>query len=161
MHPKLLGEAFGLLSEAIAAKPRLALTRTPRLADWGYYAAGIYEAMGWGTARFLEDWGEVVEVQEQATLEGSPVAQAILLFMDAHPEDYAGTATQLYDKLTDVAISHGIDVIRDKAWPRSSRVLWKRMKEVLPLLASRGVVAQRTERRIGTIIKLSKEADAA
>ena len=156
-----MGEAFGLLSEVIAAKPRLALTRTPRLADWGYYAAGVYEAMGWSTTRFLEDWGEVVEVQEQATLEGSPVAQAILLFMDEHLGGYEGTATQLYEKLENVAISHGIDVFHDKAWPRSSRVLWKRMKEVLPLLESRGIAAHRSERRIGTIIKLSKEADAA
>ena len=55
--------------------------------------------MGWSTTRFLEDWGEVVEVQEQATLEGSPVAQAILLFMDEHLGGYEGTATQLYEKL--------------------------------------------------------------
>jgi hypothetical protein len=161
IRPKLLGEAFGLLSETIAAKPRLALTRTPRLADWGYYAAGVYEAMGWGTAKFHEDWDEEVEVQEQATLEGSPVAQAILLFMDEHPAAYEGTATQLYQKLEGVANSNGINVIHDKAWPRSPRVLWKRMKEVLPLLESRGIAAHRSERRIGTIIKLSKEADAA
>jgi hypothetical protein len=161
IHPKLLGEAFGLLSEAIAARPRLALARSPRLADWGYYAAGVYEAMGWGTAKFHEDWDEEVEVQEQATLEGSPVAQAILLFMDEHPAAYEGTATKLYEKLEGVANSNGIDVFHDKAWPRSPRALWKRMKEVLPLLESRGIAAHRSERRIGTIIKLSKEADAA
>jgi len=159
-HPGLLGAAFTLLSQAIAARPRLALARSPRLADWGYYAAGVYEGMGWGANRFLEDWDEVVEVQEQTTLEGSPVAQAILSFMDEHPEGYEGTATQLHEKLTVVARKIGVDVISDKAWPGSSRVLWKRLKEVLPLLASRGVSAERSKGRVGTIIKLSK-AEAA
>jgi hypothetical protein len=160
-HPMLLGAAFTLLSEAIAAKPRLALTRTPRLADWGYYAAGVYEAMGWSANRFLEDWGEVVEVQEQATLEGSPVAQAILLLMDQSSDDYEDTATNLYNELRKAAISYGIDVKHDKAWPSSARSLWRRMKEVLPLLASRGIVARKGKRSYGTVIKLSKKADAA
>jgi hypothetical protein len=155
-HPRLLGEAFGLLSAAIAAKPRLALTRTPRLADWGYYAAGVYEAMGWGQARFLEDWDEVVEVQEQTTLEGSPVAQAILYFMDEHPESYEGTATELHEKLTLVARKLGVDVLSDKAWPSSCRWMWRRIKEVMPLLASRGVLAEKGKVKAGTIIRLSK-----
>jgi hypothetical protein len=117
--------------------------------------------MGWGAAQFLKDWGEVVEVQEQATLEGSPVAQAILLFMVEHPEEsYEGTATELHEKLTVVARKSGVDVFSDKAWPSSSRWLWRRMKVVLPLLASRGIVAQRIEDRAGTIIRLSK-AEAA
>jgi hypothetical protein len=30
--------------------------------------------MGWGAEQFLEDWDEVVKVQNQATLDGSPVA---------------------------------------------------------------------------------------
>jgi hypothetical protein len=81
--------------------------------------------------------------------------------MDEHPEAYEGTATKLYEKLEDVASRNRIDVFHDKAWPRSARVLWKRMKEVLPLLESRGIAAHRSERRIGTIIKLSKKADAA
>jgi primase-polymerase (primpol)-like protein len=159
-HPKLLGEAFRLLSEAIAARPRLALTRRPRLADWGYYAAGVYEALGWGADRFLEDWEEVVEVQEQATLEGSPVAQAILLFMDERRE-YAGRATELYRALVDVAFEHDMKIEKDKAWPGSPRWLWRRIKEVLPLLASRGVVAKRVESKAGTIIRLSTAEKAA
>lgn len=44
-------------------------------------------------------------------------------------EGYEGTATQLYDKLTYVAISHSAEVIRDKAWPTSSRWLWRRIKD--------------------------------
>ena len=38
--------------------------------------------MGWGTEAFLSDWNEVVKVQNRATLNGSPGAQAVIRFMD-------------------------------------------------------------------------------
>jgi hypothetical protein len=40
-HPKLLGALFDTLSKAIALKPSLKLSRRPRLADWGEYAAAV------------------------------------------------------------------------------------------------------------------------
>jgi hypothetical protein len=112
--------------------------------------------MGWGQARFLEDWDEVVEVQEQTTLEGSPVAQAILYFMDENPEGYEGTATELHEKLTFAARKLGVDILSDKAWPSSCRWMWRRIKEVMPLLTSRGVLAEKGKGKSGTIIRLSK-----
>ena len=38
-----------------------------------------------GADLFLEDWEDMVKVQNQATLDGSPVAQAIIRFMDGVP----------------------------------------------------------------------------
>jgi hypothetical protein len=61
-HPGLLGALFDTLSEAIALKASLKLSRRPRLADWGEYAAAVYEVMGWGAEAFLKDWDEVVRV---------------------------------------------------------------------------------------------------
>jgi hypothetical protein len=93
-HPKLLGALFGVLAEAVARKPSLQLSRRPRLADWGEYAAAVYEVMGWGAEQFLEDWDEIVRVQNQATLDGSPVAQAIIKFME-DKDHYTGTSSQV------------------------------------------------------------------
>ena len=61
------------------------LSKRPRPADWGEYAAAVYEAMGWGADLFLEDWEDVVKVQNQSTLDGSPVVQAIIRLMDGEP----------------------------------------------------------------------------
>src|SRR5215211_4151778 len=141
-HPRLLGALFDVLAKAIAHKPSLKLSRRPRLADWGKYAASVYEVMGWGAETFLEDWDEVVKVQNQATLDGSPVAQAIIKFMEGK-EEYTGTSSELHGKLEGVAESLGISVVRDKAWPKSARWLWRRIKEVLPLLAAAGIEAAR------------------
>ena len=140
-HPRLLGALLDVLSRAIALKPSLELSRRPRLADWGEYAAAVYEVMGWGAETFLGDWDEVVMVQNQATLDGSPVAQAVLKFMEDKTE-HTASASELHKKLASVAEDLGVE--RDRAWPKSARWLWKRLKEVLPVLMAAGVEASRT-----------------
>jgi hypothetical protein len=141
-HPHLLGVLFDTLSKAIALKPSVKLSRRPRLADWGEYAAAVYEVMGWGADTFLKDWDEVVRVQNQATLDGSPVAQAIIKFME-DKEEYVATSSEMHGKLKVAAAQLGVDVERDKAWPKSARWLWRRIKEVLPLLVAAGIEAGR------------------
>jgi hypothetical protein len=154
-HPKLLGALFDVLSQAIALKPSLKLSRRPRLADWGEYAAAVYEVMGWGAETFLNAWDEVVKVQNQATLDGSPVAQAVIKFMEDKKE-YIGTSSELHSKLKAVAAQLGVDVDRDKAWPKSARWLWRRIKEVLALLVAAGIEAGRAEDRTGSKITLRR-----
>ena len=119
-HPGLLGALFDTLSRAIALKASIELSRRPRLADWGEYAASVYEALGWGAETFLKDWDEVVRVQNQATLDGSPVAQAIIKLME-NKDEYSATSSELHSKLKVVAAQLGVDVERDKAWPKSAR----------------------------------------
>ena len=142
-HPGLLGALFDVLSQVIALKPSIKLSRRPRLADWGEYAAAVYEVMGWGAEMFLKDWDEVVRVQNQATLDGSPVAQAIIKFMEDEVE-YTATSSEMHSKLKVVAAQLGVDVERDKAWPKSARWLWRRIKEVLPLLVAAGIEVNRS-----------------
>ena len=154
-HPKLLGALFGVLAEAIALKPSLKLSRRPRLADWGEYAAAIYEVMGWGAEQFLEDWDEVVKVQNQATLDSSPVAQAIIKFMEDR-EQYTASSSEMHSKLKVVAATLGVDVERDKAWPKSARWLWRRIKEMLPLLVAASIEVSRKDAEKATEITLRK-----
>jgi hypothetical protein len=141
-HPRLLGALFDTLAKAIALKPSIKLSRRPRLADWGEYAAAVYEVMGWGSETFLKDWDEVVRVQNQATLDGSPVAQAIIKLMEEH-EECSETSSKMHALLKEIAEVQGVDVARDKAWPKSARWLWRRIKEVLPLLVAAGIEASR------------------
>ena len=141
-HPHLLGVLFDTLSKAIALKPSVKLSRRPRLADWGEYAAAVYEVMGWGAETFLKDWDEVVRVQNQATLDGSPVAQAIIKLME-EDEECSETSSTMHALLKEIAETQGVDVARDKAWPKSARWLWRRIKEVLPLLVAAGIEASR------------------
>jgi hypothetical protein len=123
----------------------------------GEYAAAVYEVMGWTTETFLNDWDEVAKVQNQTTLDGSPVAQAIIKFME-DKEEYSATSSEMHSKLKVVAAQLGVDVERDKAWPKSARWLWRRIKEVLALLVAAGIEAERAEDRSGTKIALRKSS---
>ena len=125
------------------------------MADWGEYAASVYEVMGWGAEAFLKDWDEVVRVQNQTTLDGSPVAQAIIKLMEDEDE-YSLQSSKMHSKLKSTAASLGVDVDRDKAWPKSARWLWRRIKEVLPLLVAAGIEARREDTVKGSVITFRK-----
>ena len=154
-HSRLLGAALDLLAKTIARKPSLRLSRRPRLADWGEYAAAVYEVTGWGAEKFLSDWDEVVKVQNRSALDGSPTAQAVIRFME-NRDAYEGTSTELHKKLEAVAEDIGVSIARDKAWPKSARWLWRRIQEVVPLLVAAGINAGRSEEKRGTVIALRK-----
>ena len=154
-HPALLGAAFDVLSWAIARKSSLQLSRRPRLADWGEYAAAVYEVMGWRAETFLSDWDEVVKVQNRSALDGSPVAQAVIRFMEDR-DTYQGTSTEIHKKLEAVAEDIGVSIARDKAWPKSARWLWRRIQEIVPLLVAAGIEPGRSEEKRGTVIALRK-----
>jgi hypothetical protein len=154
-HPRLLGALFDVLSQAITLKPSIKLSRRPRLADWGEYAAAVYEVMGGGAEQFLSDWDEIVKVQNRSTLDGSPVAQAIIKFMEDR-ESFEGSSTELHKKLEAIAEEIGVSIVRDKAWPKSARWLWRRIQEVVPLLVGVGIAASREHTDKGTQVALRK-----
>ena len=156
IRPKLLGCVFDALSKALAAKPGVRLNRHARLADWSVYAASVYEGLGWGTAKFEEDWQRVVRVQNQGTLDGSGLAQAVMAFME-NRQFYRDTSTDLHVKLETFAEEMSIDVRHDPRWPRSANWVWKRIKEVRPLLTALGIDTRRdTNDRRGTLIVLER-----
>jgi Bifunctional DNA primase/polymerase, N-terminal len=155
-HGRLLGAAFDALAGAIRERETLKLYKKPRMADWGEYAAAVYETLGWSSDQFLEDWDGVVQTQNQVTLDGSLVAQVVVAFME-NRGDYEGAATDLHGKLEARAGELNIDVKRDKAWPKSASWLWRRMKIVVPLLASLGVVASQRDAENGSVISLKKD----
>ena len=155
-HGKLLGAIFDTLSRTLKEKENLQLSKRPRLADWGEYAAAAYKALDWGERQFLEDWGAVVKIQNQGTLEGSTVAQAVLSFMENRSE-WTGLASDLHAKLEVEAEELSINIKKDKTWPKSPAWLWRRMREVLPLLTAMGIEASNSGNgKTGTQISLSR-----
>jgi hypothetical protein len=111
--------------------------------------------MGWGTEQLLEDWSEVVKVQNQATLDGSPVTQAIIKFIE-DKQEYTGPFSELHKRLEGVAEGLSVSIVKDKAWPKSAQWLWRRIKEVLPVLMAAGIDAKREHPDTGTVITLHK-----
>lgn len=141
-HPELLGAVFDALAGALRARHTVRLDDRPRLADWGLYAAALYESQGWGVKQFVEDWGVVEETQQQGTLDGSIVAQATILYMkDKNRVELS--AAKLHAAIESSA-EDDLDLKDDKTWPKTGRTLWKKIREVTPLLEVHGIRAHRS-----------------
>ena len=148
-HPELLGAVFDALAGALKERHRVKLAEPPRLVDWGLYAAALYKSQGWGVQAFEEDWGSVEKAQQQGTLDGSIVAQAVILYMKDknRVEVSAGELHRKIEGAAENESSAGKDSLNlhaDKTWPKTGRTLWKRIREVTPLLEAHGIRAYRS-----------------
>ena len=152
-HPELLGAVFDALAGALQARHTVQLDERPRLADWGLYAAALYESQGWGVNTFVEDWKGVEKVQQQGTLDGSIVAQAVILYMK-DKDRVELSAAKLHAAL-EARAENDLDLKDDKTWPKTGRTLWKKIREVTPLLEAHGIRAYRkNDNRTGRPIVL-------
>src|SRR5215212_2326436 len=140
-HPELLGTVFDALAGALKERHTVKLAEPPRLVDWGLYAAALYEGQGWGVETFVEDWEGVEETQHQGTLDGSIVAQAVLLYMK--DKDRVELSAAKLHAAIEKRAEDDLDLLADKTWPKTGRTLWKRIREVTPLLEVHGIRAYR------------------
>jgi hypothetical protein len=155
-HPELLGAVFDALAGALRERHTIKLAERPRLADWGLYAAALYESQGWGVQAFVEDWKKVEETQQQGTLDGSVVAQAVIVYMK-DKDRVELPAAKLHDAI-EKRVGDDLDLPFDKTWPKTGRTLWKRMREVTPLLEAHGIRAWRkNDNRSGRPIVLDTD----
>ena len=141
-HPELLGAVFDALAGALRERHTVQLEERPRLADWGLYAAALYESQGWGVDTFVEDWRGVEETQQQGTLDGSIVAQAVILFMK--DKDRVELSAAKLHAAIESSAEDDLDLKDDKTWPKTGRTLWKKIREVTPLLEAHGIRAYRS-----------------
>lgn len=148
-HAGWLSCLFDLLSVAMKLKDSLRLPSLPRLADWGKWAAAVYEAASWeeggrkGAELFLIDWGEIVARQQAAVFDGSILAQVILAFMEVRNE-WKGTPSDLLAALQGTAATLKVDPKHDRKFPQAPDWAWRRMREILPLLVAHGIEATRS-----------------
>jgi hypothetical protein len=155
-HPELLGAVFEALSGALRERHTVQLEERPRLADWGLYAAALYESQGWGVGTFVEDWRGVEETQQQGTLDGSIVAQAVILYMK--DKDRVELSAAKLHTAIETRAEDDLDLKDDKTWPKTGRTLWKKIREVTPLLEVHGIRAYRSNNcKIGRPIVLNTD----
>lgn len=143
LKPRLLGAIFTLVSQVLATLHTITITRAPRLADFATYGVAAAKALGVSEAAFLDALGENSRAQTAEALQASPVAQALLVFLEGKP-GWSGTATALLKELNQVADQAGVDQ-KSRLWPKEVRWVWRRIKEVRPNLLALGWQADHRE----------------
>jgi hypothetical protein len=85
--------------------------------------------MGYADNQFIEAFARNVKLQNQAAIEDSPVAQAIICFMENKPT-WKGSAGELLLSLSELAPKLSINTKNHKIWPSKSNVLTRRLKYI-------------------------------
>jgi hypothetical protein len=137
LRPQLLGAMFDVLADALQCYPRVNISRLPRLADFARWGVAIAQALGHQDVEFLEAYGVNVTTQNEAALEESVVAQALLEPL-GRVQQWVGSSTQLLEELVSQSEQLHLNV-RAKAWPKSPSALSRRIREILPNLRLAGI----------------------
>ena len=157
--PLIIGGMFDILSKAMLIYQSIHVDADtlPRMADFAKWGCAIAVGLGYTQDEFLSVYEENIGRVNRAALEASPVAVAIMAFMEDRKE-WVGTPAELLRELEMLAIGLYIDT-KSKSWAKSPESLGRRMKTVIPNLQRVGICFERGKsgKRTWRLFYLSKE----
>jgi hypothetical protein len=159
--PLILGGIFDTLARAMKIRQTIEVPSLPRMADFALWGCAIAEALGHTKEDFLRAYSRNIEQQKDTALSESPVAQAVLSFMQDKKE-YSETPTIFYKELTSHAIYELQIDTRVDSWPKAPNLLSRRLNEISVNLAGAGIGFRTTvdhERKINIFWLREKAKD--
>lgn len=153
--PHILAGLLAALSSALRCYSGITFD-LPRMADFAQFAAAGLPELGFDAEGFLATYKANVDEGLAAGVDTSPVARAVLAFMDTRTE-WTGITATLLDELNLRRESHQV---RDQSWPRTPRALAGTLRRLAPALRRHGVdVTHRrtTHARTLTLCKVSEQ----
>ena len=136
VRPAILGGLLDLFSKTLRALPNVKLSLLPRMADFAPLGEAMFRAMG-RTESFVDLYRERRDQAALAALDGSPVACAVLAYMDSPSGAYGWNSTVkgLLDTLA--TFKHDGD-----GWPKSAKGLSNALRRDAPALRRAGVAVK-------------------
>jgi hypothetical protein len=153
----ILGGFLDVLAKAMAIHQTLHLEALPRMADFARWGAAAAEAQGIGADAFLGAYQGNVERQNQAAIDESAEAQALLLLVQDRVE-WQGSPTQLVHEIQRSADERGLGS-GARNWSRTPNWFTRRLRELQPNLLAMGI--EISEHRTGAqrVIRIRKRAN--
>ena len=133
-RPRLLGALLSAVSASLANKDKT-LERLPRMADFYLWVCRAEEALPWEAGSFEEAYEKNRAMVVENSLEGDPVASAVLELMRDRSE-WQGTASELLDALSEIATEA---TVRSRAWPKAGNTLSSRLMRGATFLRELGI----------------------
>ncbi|BAN22374.1 toprim domain-containing protein [Caballeronia insecticola] len=138
----IFGGLLDLLTRALAELQtvRMEPLKLPRMADFAQLGEAVYRAHGKLAGAFLLDYEERRRESVHRTLEASPVAMAMLAYLDANPGGFEGTIGRLHEVLAGFRQDA-------ESWPKSAKGMGDAFRRLAPALRQIGIAAWASERR--------------
>jgi hypothetical protein len=133
--PGMLGALFDLAAGALRELPNVGLPREdrPRLVEYVLLGMALAKASGAHPNEFLQQFQTTRAETVARTLDASPVASAVLEFIEANPY---GIEASVKDILTRLEVYKPVGA---EAWPRSAKGLGDALRRASPALRQLGV----------------------
>jgi len=128
VHASIFGGLLDALAQAMEIEPNLQLPYLFRMADFVQWGAAATKALGHNPITFLAAYQDNTTKQNDAAIDESPVAQAILKFMTGDRGSWDGTPAKLLGLLNSMADDLHINT-SIKSWPKTASWLSRRLKE--------------------------------
>jgi hypothetical protein len=154
LKPQILGAIFNVVSKAVLIEPSVKLNNFPRMADFCKWGCAIAEAIGYERDVFLGAYFENIKNQNNEVINDNLEAIAVIEFLK-NKDYWQGSASQLLSELEKSAKEIGINVDREKSFPRAANVLSRRLNQIKPNLSQLGIKIHKKGRVI-TIQKVEK-----
>ena len=140
LKPQLLVYIFDTLVKVLRMKSEggIYLESKSRMADFEVHAEMISRCMGYEPLQFIKAYRANKEIGSGQALESSPVAKALIEFMDDQ-NHWEGTFTELLSELESVAVRLKINMSKEKLWPKAANALSARLNEIKVDLAEVGI----------------------
>ena len=128
-RPGIFGTLLTAFSAAVRKVDSVELTRRPRMVDFAKWTTAAEVELGFEPGEFLEAYMGNLHDSALATLESSPVAQALIVFISERRE-WTGTATELLKSIAPLPDGKpSADV-----WPKKGRGMMSELNRLAPAL---------------------------
>ena len=153
--PRILGAIFDAIVKALQIYSSIELERAPRMADFSRWGCALAEATGFGQEAFINAYRDNIDRQNEEAIEASPVAKAVIAFMEDY-EEWKGTAEELLKALN---VRFGLSSITSSPlWPKAPEWMTRRLKEVETNLNAVGLRIDSERSQNGRLILLSHDS---
>ncbi len=156
-HPRLLGALLSIASVALRDRKSVHLEDPPRMADFAKWVTAAEPALGWQQGTFMEAYTENQANSTSIVMESSPVAKALMQFMDNNPCGWEGLTSDLHTELSKYQIYSD-----SKTAPKAANKLSGHLKRIASSMRVQGVHIEqpkRTEKGARVILRRISAVD--
>lgn len=133
LKPQIFGALLSVFSQALRILPSVTIVpdELPRMADFAHMGEAVFRAMGKAEGEFLAAYAVKRKHGVTQTIDASPVATAVISFLEFCPQGFIGTIKALQQKLE-------MYKPRGEQWPRSSKGIADALRRAAPSLRMMG-----------------------
>ena len=156
-HPSILGALLSVATAAFRDRKRVQLDNPPRMADFAKWIVAAEPALGWKSGTFMDIYIENQDSASSIIMESSPVAKAIVQFMDSHKrltgkDEWEGLVSELHLELSKYDVYS-----QAKTAPKGANKLGGHLKRIIASMRVQGInIHQPRRTATGSIVKISR-----